>query len=448
MAQKLTSSAPIRHGGPRFPSEATRAGAAAVEANAAAVTDTATDAGRGGEHRTPWATLAAPKLRVLIVDDELALTRSLARVLASHGFGVVPVGDGAAAIAALQGGRFDVVLSDIRMPTMDGVELLRALHTLDPDLPVLLMTADPRVETAAQAVELGALQYLLKPVPVDDLVLGIRRAVEHSQTLRRQREALELMRENPLVEGRADLAIHLDRCLATLWVAFQPIVRSGDGSLFGYEALLRSTEPTLPHPGAVIDAAEKLHRIHELGRRVRALAAESFAPMCACDTPDGAAGPLLFVNLHTRDLLDPSLTDRSEPLARLAHRVVLEVTERAAMDDVGDVRAHIATLRAMGYRIALDDLGAGYAGLTSFALLEPDFVKLDMSLVRDVHTSPLKQKLIGSMTGLCKDMGMQIVAEGIETVEERAPLLDLGCDLMQGYLFAKPGRAFPAHVWP
>jgi EAL domain-containing protein (putative c-di-GMP-specific phosphodiesterase class I) len=409
--------------------------------------DTSTDRGKSGLHPSAWAKLASAKLRVLVVDDELALTRSLARVLASHGFAVVPVGDGAAAIAALQTGRFDVVLSDIRMPTMDGVELLRALHGIDPDLPVILMTADPRVETAAQAVELGALQYLLKPVPVDELVSSIRRAVDRSEQARRQREALELLREDPVVAGRAELGLHFDRCLATLWIAFQPIVWATDGRLFGYEALLRSTEPTLPHPGAVLDAAEKLQRVHELGRRVRELCAEAFAPLHDAAGADDRA-PLLFVNLHTRDLLDPTLASPTEPLSRLADRVVLEVTERAAMDDVGDVRSRIAALRAMGYRIALDDLGAGYAGLTSFALLEPEFVKLDMSLVRDVDRSPLKQKLIGSMTSLCKDMGMRVVAEGIETVDERSPLVELGCDLLQGYLFARPGRAFPTHVWP
>jgi EAL domain-containing protein (putative c-di-GMP-specific phosphodiesterase class I) len=107
----------------------------------------------------------------------------------------------------------------------------------------------------------------------------------------------------------------------------------------------------------------------------------------------------------------------------------------------------VAELRALGFRIAIDDLGAGYAGLTSFAVLEPEIVKLDMSLVRDVHKHPTKQKLIRSMTALCKDMGMTVVAEGIENVEERDAVIDLGCDLLQGYLFAKPGRAFPEFAW-
>jgi len=101
----------------------------------------------------------------------------------------------------------------------------------------------------------------------------------------------------------------------------------------------------------------------------------------------------------------------------------------------------------MGFRIAIDDLGAGYAGLTSFATLEPEFVKLDMSLVRDVHKSPMKEKLVGSITSLCKELGMMVVAEGVETPLERDMLVALGCDLLQGYLLAMPGRPFPTFAW-
>jgi EAL domain-containing protein (putative c-di-GMP-specific phosphodiesterase class I) len=136
------------------------------------------------------------------------------------------------------------------------------------------------------------------------------------------------------------------------------------------------------------------------------------------------------------------------PLAQIANQVVLEITERTSLDKVPDVRARIASLRALGYRIAVDDLGAGYAGLTSFALLEPDFVKLDMSLVRGVDSNTTKQKVIRSMTMLCREMGMLVVAEGVETPEECRTLVELDCDLLQGFLFAKPGKPFPEAKWP
>jgi EAL domain-containing protein (putative c-di-GMP-specific phosphodiesterase class I) len=103
----------------------------------------------------------------------------------------------------------------------------------------------------------------------------------------------------------------------------------------------------------------------------------------------------------------------------------------------------VTRLRTLGYRIAIDDLGAGYAGLTSFAQLEPEVVKVDMSLVRGIDGSPMKQKLVRSIISLCTELGIQLVAEGIETPGERDSLISLGGDLCQGYLFARPGRGFP-----
>jgi EAL domain-containing protein (putative c-di-GMP-specific phosphodiesterase class I) len=152
---------------------------------------------------------------------------------------------------------------------------------------------------------------------------------------------------------------------------------------------------------------------------------------------------LLFLNLHPADLQDDHLFRADGPLAAIADRVVLEITERASLDGIRDIRARVASLRKLGFRIAIDDLGAGYAGLTSFSLLEPDIVKLDMALVRDIHREPKKLTVIKTMITMCKELGIVVTAEGIEGPEERDELARAGCDLMQGYLFAKPGDAFP-----
>jgi EAL domain-containing protein (putative c-di-GMP-specific phosphodiesterase class I) len=132
------------------------------------------------------------------------------------------------------------------------------------------------------------------------------------------------------------------------------------------------------------------------------------------------------------------------PLAGVASRVVLEITERASLHAIPDVQHRIASLRRLGFRIALDDLGAGYAGLTSFALLEPDFVKLDMALVRDLHREPTKQTLVRTVVSMCKELGIVVIAEGIEASDERDELARAGCDLMQGYLFARPAHPIPS----
>jgi EAL domain-containing protein (putative c-di-GMP-specific phosphodiesterase class I) len=189
----------------------------------------------------------------------------------------------------------------------------------------------------------------------------------------------------------------------------------------------------------VLDAAERLASLPRLGRRVRALAAAAMS--------QAVGDACLFLNLHPADLADQDLFESVAPLTQLASRVVLEVTERAAIEEVDSVERRVHELREHGFRIAVDDLGAGYAGLSSFALLEPEIVKLDVSLLRDIDQSPVKQKLVASMTTLCKDMGFLVVAEGIETPAERDCVVTLGCDLLQGFLFARPGRPFPTASW-
>jgi EAL domain-containing protein (putative c-di-GMP-specific phosphodiesterase class I) len=221
-----------------------------------------------------------------------------------------------------------------------------------------------------------------------------------------------------------------------MWMAWQPIVLWSERRAFSYEALMRTDDRTFPHPGAVLDVAERTGRLGDVGRHVRKLV--------ATEAPAAPPDSLLFVNLHSRDLLDDALYSQDAPLSRISHRVVLEITERAAVGEIKELRGRVSRLREMGFRLAIDDLGAGFAGLTSIAQLEPDVVKLDMSLVRGVHESTTKRKLVASMATLCGEMGVLVVAEGVETREERDALVDVGCDLLQGYFFAKPGKAFPA----
>lgn len=375
--------------------------------------------------------------RVLVVDDDEVLVRSYARMLVADGYDVEVRLDGEAAVRAVKGSAFDVVLSDIDMPRLSGVALLERIRAHDLDIPVVLITGSPSLETAMAAVEHGALRYLTKPVDVSHLRSVTADAVRLHRLARAKRSAIDLAGGvDRLVGDRAGLVASFGSALDTLWIAYQPIVSWSRREIFGYEALLRSREASLPHPGAILDAAERLDRLPELGRSIRKAASRPGEPL-----PDGAT---LFVNLHTQDLLDDDLFDPEGELARMASRVVLEITERASWHHIRDVQARIARLREMGYRVAVDDLGAGYAGLTSFAQLEPEVVKLDMSLVRDVHAQPTKHTLVRTMIAMCRELGMQVVAEGIETPEERDAIVEAGCDLMQGYLFAKPGPAFPA----
>jgi EAL domain-containing protein (putative c-di-GMP-specific phosphodiesterase class I) len=379
--------------------------------------------------------------RILIVDDNAAFLRTLGRMVDGLGYEIELCSHGEEADRALAKGSYDVVVSDIDMPELGGMELLRRARERDPDLPVILITGCPQLATAVGAVQDGAFRYLQKPLKRQELRDITQSAVRSRVEARAARAAVQMAGGiEQLVTSRDDRSAAFDRALRTMRVAYQPIVSWARRAVYGYEALMRSSEPSLPHPGVVIAAAEKLGRVHDLGRRIRELAIQ---PMR--EAPERG---YLFVNLHPDDLLDEELFAGDGPLAPHASRVVLEITERASLHHVSDLEQRIERLRAMKFRIAIDDLGAGYAGLTSFAQLEPEVTKVDMSLVRDVHLHRTKQTLARTLLSMCEGLGIQVVAEGIETVQERDALAAAGFDLMQGYLFAKPAPAFPEPAFP
>ncbi len=369
---------------------------------------------------------------VLLVDDDPQVLRAYGRILRSAGFAVTEAADGREAKAALDGHDFDLVISDITLPGADGIDVLRMARERDPDLPVVLMTGGGDLSTAVRAVEFGALRYLLKPV--DPTVLGetAANAVQLRRIATVKRRAFKLYGGGAGAEP--ERVACFEHALSTLHMAYQPIVRWTGRTVFAHEALVRNNEPTLARPDLLLCAAESLGRVFDVGRAVRRSVAA---------TIEETGAPCTFVNLHPRDLEDDDLLSPSAPLSRVAPRVVLEVTERASLEEVRDVRRRLEVLRGLGFRLAIDDLGAGYAGLTALAQLQPEVVKLDMSLIRNVDVDPTKRKLIETMTRLCRDLGMLVVAEGVETCAERDALIAAGCELFQGYLFARPGPAFP-----
>lgn len=379
--------------------------------------------------------------RVLVVDDDPTLRRMLARLLRTAGLEVVDVGTGRGALAMLGGKRFDVIVSDIHMPDGDGLELLRSVRRVDLDIPVILMSGRPDVETAATALELGAFRYLTKPVDASTVENLVRGAARAHALARIRREAMALTGGGePGATDRAGLEVRFDQAMEKLWMAFQPIVEARSGALFGVEALMRSREPSIPTPPALLDVATQLKRLPVLGRRTRSLAGIAV-------TERGDI-PSLFVNLHPADLLDVDLIDGAAPLTQIASRVILEVTEREALQTTPALTARLERIRELGFRIAVDDIGAGYSGLTNFTELTPEIVKLDMALVRSIHASTVKQRTVGALCALCHEMGTLVVGEGVETADERDCLLAIGCDLLQGYLIARPSSELPLPTEP
>lgn len=369
---------------------------------------------------------------ILVAEDDPALLEIVTTLLSESGYRTIGESSGVAAIRRLSNTDVDIVLTDIQMPDATGVDVLRSVRARNLDTPVILMTGNPTVPTAVEALKLGALGYLIKPIPSTQLLETVSEALGLARLMRLRRQALaELGGESRLIADRAGLESVFERAHSGLWMAYQPVLWARDGRRFGHEALLRTSAPEVPHAGAFLEIALRVGRIRELGRLVRSAVARNL------DAIDGD----VLVNLHPLELADPLLGSDQDPLSAHARRVVLEITERDSLESVENLRECVAGLRACGYRIAIDDLGAGYAALSSFASLEPDIVKLDMSLVREIERHSTRRKLVGSMAELCHDLGMLIVAEGVETQAEHDVLVELGCDLLQGFLLGRPKAA-------
>lgn len=257
------------------------------------------------------------------------------------------------------------------------------------------------------------------------------RAIVQAQT-----EAMDVGRHHLAAQTRV-----LDRCLGdpeTLRIVFQPLIDIDDQRVFAFEALARCTHPVLRSPHVLFNVAEQSDRVWPLSRLLRAKA--------LAQVPSLPPQTFMFINLHPSDFDDPELLKLDATVLEQAHLVVFEVTERAAIKDVDRFRNSVGALREQGFRIAIDDLGTGYTSLSTVADIRPDFMKLDMSLIRDIDQSTIRRNLVRNMVSFAQDSNARVVAEGVETTGEYHTLVDIGCHYVQGFLMAKPGPEFVTEV--
>jgi EAL domain-containing protein (putative c-di-GMP-specific phosphodiesterase class I) len=378
------------------------------------------------------ASLPSPaKARVLLVDDEAEVTRAMHTALRKQPFQIECADSGQRALELLAQHAFDVVVSDERMPSMSGSQLLSIVRRDYPDVVRIILSGQASFESALRAINGAEIyRFLMKPCSAEEVGITIREAL----LAREERRRFAEWKSSQLDHEPRELSRSLEASLAGAWMAFQPIVIAQSMQAYGYEALLRSDDPQWHGPQSFFTLAAKLGRSNDVSRRVRELVAAR-----AAQAPEGVR---VFFNLCPEDLADQSLLADADVLAPQAARIVLEITERQSLTEIGDLDARVKRLRERGYHVAIDDIGAGFSGLTSLALLLPDIVKFDMDLVRDIHRSPTKQAIVGAMVQLCRKMRIQTLAEGVETREELDTVVALGCDLLQGYLLGRPSLEF------
>jgi EAL domain-containing protein (putative c-di-GMP-specific phosphodiesterase class I) len=380
---------------------------------------------------------------ILAVDDEPANVLLLQRVLMGAGFErVTTIVDSREVMPAFERDQPDLVLLDLNMPHIDGYQLLeqlRASMSVDDFVPVVVLTADATEGTKQRVLTLGANDFLTKPFDNTEVLLRIRNLLDtrslhlrlHERNASLARE-LEEQREveRLLSEELQQKRVRIEEVIARggLTMAFQPIVDLSSGAMRGMEALSRfAPEPRRTPDVWFAEAAEtglgaelELAAVHAAIAQLTSLPADTY----------------LSVNLSPETLtaVHPSTLLRDAP----GDRIVVEVTEHAAVQDYDALLAALHTLRSLGVRLAIDDAGAGFASLRHILRLTPEIIKLDLALTRDVDSDPVRRALATALVRFATDTGASIVAEGIETESELATLRDLGVACGQGYHIGRP----------
>jgi EAL domain-containing protein (putative c-di-GMP-specific phosphodiesterase class I) len=245
---------------------------------------------------------------------------------------------------------------------------------------------------------------------------------------------------------RLDLSSRRQTFPAPITMAFQPIVDAGSRDVFAYEALVRGVDG---EGAADILSLVTLGNRQDFDQQCRMAALDCAAKLGLRDT-----SAALSINFLPNAVVDAGACTRlakaaAEALQFPPHRIIFEFTEGEPVDDPEHLGRIIAAYREAGFRTAIDDFGAGYSGLTLLARFQPDIVKLDMELVRGIDSDRVRRCIVASIRRMCDELGIVLVAEGIETVGEYAVLRDLGVSLLQGFLFAKPqSEALPIPTWP
>ena len=380
--------------------------------------------------------------RVLVIDDDPSTVTLLAQMLEAGGVpDVHGLTDARQAVQQCRDLNVDLVLLDLDTSNKAGFSVLAELHTALPDddfVPVLVLT-DATTQTRDQALHAGATDVLTRPLDPVEVILRARNLL-HARGLHvdvqacnatlaaemAHRRTVEEQREHTHHTGEVRIDQILER--GDYHMEFQPVTDLATGHTVGAEALARFHHHLHQPPNEWFDQARAVGRGLEL---------EIAAVAAALDLlPQLPPGIFAAINISPQAVTSPQLA------AVLRHvpvdRVVLELTEHIRVDDYAALLTALAPLREQGVRIAVDDAGAGYAGLLHVPRLQPDMVKLDIALIRNIDHDPAKRALVTALIAFAAETGAVLVAEGIETAAELATLQRLGIPYGQGYHLSRP----------
>ena len=384
-------------------------------------------------------------MHVVVLDDEPFMLKLLAHLLRNQGFSYITTCDnGVAALGLLEhAGKVPaLILCDLNMPGMDGMEFVRRLveHGYAGSL-ILVSGEDERtLQTARTLVQahrieiLGSLHKPVSPQALAQLMAGWTGAPHAAAATPRKRYDAERLRQ-AIAQGE-------------LTNYYQPKVSVRTAALIGVEALVRWRHPTdgMVFPDQFIDVAEEHDLIDDLTHTVLVQALADSATWQAHGLPLRVAINVSMDNLRALDFPD-FVCARAQAAGVAPRSIVLEVTESRLMRDVRAPLEILTRLRLRRFRLSIDDFGTGHSSLAQLRDVPFEELKIDRGFVHGAHANETSRALFFASLGLAKELGMEVVAEGVEDQADWDFLKHTGCDLAQGYYIARPMPAPALWQW-
>jgi EAL domain-containing protein (putative c-di-GMP-specific phosphodiesterase class I)/DNA-binding NarL/FixJ family response regulator len=388
------------------------------------------------------------ELKFLAVEDHEFQRGMLLKMLARLGATQVSAAaDGYAALEIVMSpdAAIDIVISDLDMPGMDGLEFMR--HVGEARIPVAIILASAlesvlldSVETMTRAYGVKILGVIQKPITLEKLAALIK---------------LHLPAQvNPNLTQTDPVSFTIEEIVQGIRndefePFFQPKVELASGRIKGAEALARWRHPKngIVAPFAFVGPLEDHNQIDNL---TWLIVGKSVDFCCEWRIKSGL-DVSVSVNVSAKSLADVNFAERVTELVKGkdldCRNIILEVTESAATTEIGHSLENLSRLRMKGFGLSIDDYGTGYSSLQQLARIAFTEIKLDQSFIESAATHQAARTILESSIDMAKKLGIVTVAEGIETEKDWDLLLELGCDLAQGYLIAKPLESSEFLVW-
>ncbi|MGV0023535.1 two-component system response regulator [Phormidesmis priestleyi] len=406
---------------------------------------------------------------LLVIDDDDRFALDLIDQLKLNGFQSTWAAGASVGIAQAIALRPTVILCSLWMLDMNGCNVLEILRQ-NPDteaIPIIFLAPDYSVATLNQSMALGVDAYLTKSCPFQDLLDTILVQVKRS-LLRVQPPVREKIPSSHAAEGLTEVST-LEAAIAPTLVKqpdevkafqqaltstefqieYQPQINVVTNRMVGIEALVRWQHPQQGRllPAQFIPFAEATHLIEALGEWVLMQACSDFVQWQA-SRPDSLK---LAVNVSFQQLENANFeTTIARALLETGIKpesLMLELKETAPIHDLRQPIATLRRLQKMGIKIALDDFGTDYSSLSLIQQLSPDQIKIDQAFVRQIDRSPCSRAIVKSIIDLAESLKIELVAEGVETIEQLESLFQQGCHVIQGNLWSPALPAIEIPAW-